>query len=233
MTTVENAAEPDSQVDGPVNVRAILWTLGITAGVALSVQLSLLFIATYGPNGRWAAAWAPLVAIALTVVPLVTFGGFYIASRRARVAIMASFLLTFLTMLPLALTLPKLGLGAPTGLSKTLVDQFSSVVGTLIIFYFGSETIITGAKLVTTSQKPEAAAQLARADRDLPAAAPPPQPPPDPTPANRSTPDQHAPEQGTSADDAADSAARSVPSQANGRHSNGRTGDPARPAQPH
>jgi hypothetical protein len=226
MTAVENAPESDSQVDGPVNVRAILWTLGITAGVALSVQLSLLFIATYGPNGRWAAAWAPLVAIALTVVPLVTFGGFYIASRRARVAIMASFLLTFLTMLPLALTLPKLGLGAPTGLSKTLVDQFSSVVGTLIIFYFGSETIITGAKLVTTSQKPEAAAQLARADRDLPAAAPPPQPPPDP-------PDQHAPDRGTSADDAADPIAPSVPSQANGRHSNGRSGDPARPTQPH
>jgi hypothetical protein len=39
--------------------------------------------------------WQPVAGISIVVVAVVAFGGFYVASRRARVAIAASFLLTW------------------------------------------------------------------------------------------------------------------------------------------
>lgn len=119
-----------------------------------------------GPD--WNMPWQAPVAMALSVVSLVTFGGFYIAARRARVAIAASFLLTFLVMLSFSLTIPGLRGGDQTALAKSLVDQFGGVVSTVVVFYFGSEAVITGIKLWTTYLNPEAAGLIARADRDLP-----------------------------------------------------------------
>jgi hypothetical protein len=72
----------------------VLWTTGIC------------LLATIGGNAVfwWGLAkhkidvsvlWPPLFAIVVTAVALTSFGGFYIASRRARVAIGASFIMTF------------------------------------------------------------------------------------------------------------------------------------------
>jgi hypothetical protein len=119
------------------------------------------------PGSRWLVPWQPLVAIPLSVVPLLTFAGFYLAARRARVAIMASFLMTFLAMLPFALTIPELSEAATAQFAGDLVRQFTSVVGVVVAFYFGSEAVITGIRLVTIGKNVEAASQLRLADRDL------------------------------------------------------------------
>lgn len=156
-----------------LNVRAIVVTISIATAAAVLANAALLVNFMHDSNNApeatdWHMPWQAPVAMALSIVALVTFGGFYIAARRARIAIAASFLLTFLVMLPFALTIPELGSGDQTDLARALVDQFGSVVSTVAVFYFGSEAVITGLKLWTTSQHPEAAALLARADRDLP-----------------------------------------------------------------
>jgi hypothetical protein len=157
-------APADDEFDA-VNTRAIVLTVAITAIAGVAAHGVLL--ANYKLD--WGLPWEPIVAMALTVTPLVVFAGFFLAARRARIAIAASFILTFLVMLPFALTLPGLGENVDTGLAKSLIDQFTSVVGIVVVFYFGSETVISGIKLWTTAQNPGAATVLARADRDLPA----------------------------------------------------------------
>lgn len=165
----------DAHDDGveTVDVKAIAWTIGIAAFFALAANMTLLVNYMHDSTNAdsasdWNVPWQAPVAMALSVVSLVTFGGFYIAARRARIAMAASFLLTFLVMLPFALTIPEFGTGDQTALAQTLIDQFGGVVSTVIVFYFGSEAVITGLKLWTTAQNPSAAAVLARADRDLP-----------------------------------------------------------------
>lgn len=164
--------DPTDDAVEEVNVAAIVWTVAIAASAC--VLANLVLAANYmhdsgRDEGRWNIPWQPPVAIALCVVSLVTFGGFYVAARRARIAIAASFLLTFLAMLPFALTIPELGGVEQTELLEALIDQFGSVVGTVAVFYFGSEAVISGLKLWTTAQHPEAAGVLRRADRDFPA----------------------------------------------------------------
>ncbi len=118
-------------------------------------------------SGMALVPWQPVVAVALTVVSLATFGGFYVAARRARIAITASFLMTFLAMLPLALTIPELSTVAEERFVSGLLDQFASVVGTVVVFYFGSEAVITGGKLLATARSTAAAEDIRRVDRDL------------------------------------------------------------------
>lgn len=156
-----------------VDVRAIVVTIIIAAVTVILANLVVMVNYMHDSNNAtsdddWNLPWQAPVSIALAVVSLATFGGFYVAARRARIAIAASFLLTFLVMLPFALTIPDLGSGEQTALAKSLINQFGGVVSTVAVFYFGSEAVITGLKLWTTAQNPDAARVLARADRDLP-----------------------------------------------------------------
>lgn len=156
-----------------VDVKTIWLTVAIATGAIVLAHVALLvnFMHDSGakPENEWNMPWQPVVALALSVTSLVTFGGFYIAARRARIAITASFLLTFLSMLPFALTIRQLGEGQ-NDFAKSLMDQFGGVVSTVVIFYFGSEAAITGIKLWKTASNPEAAVELANADSDLPPA---------------------------------------------------------------
>ena len=58
--------------------------------------------ATNNPVAGW--RWQPIIGLSMTAVALGAFGGYYVASRRARIAIAASFLLTFLQLSTYALT---------------------------------------------------------------------------------------------------------------------------------
>lgn len=166
-------AEPAPQDDvSEVNVKAVVWTIGLATAFAVGahglIGLNYWLGVNQNPGDDLNAPWQAIVGAGLTGVALVSFGGFYIATSRARVAIASTFILTFLVMLPFALTIPELGTNAETEFAQELVRQFSTVVGTVVAFYFGSEAVISGLKIWTIAQKAGATAEaVKRADRDL------------------------------------------------------------------
>src|SRR5206468_1030161 len=120
------------------------------------------------PDGSQTTAvpWQPVIGIALVIVAITAFGGFFIASRRARVAISASFLLTFLVALSYVLTLQGLA-QATQGDAKDLFHDFRTVVIVIIGFYFGTETLVADAKIIGAALTTNDPKLVQRADRDL------------------------------------------------------------------
>ena len=104
------------------------------------------------------------------MVAVVSFGGSLLASLRARVAITASFVLTFLLMLTYVMTISQIGEWSSRSLAQSLMDDFRSIVQTIIVFYFGSEAFISVSKVIKTPRElgPKA---VMRCDRDLPSGA--------------------------------------------------------------
>lgn len=152
--------DPDSAVEG----RPILWT---TLGCLLfAVGGHAMLWVAYARHWGTKAPWQPIAGISIIGVAVIAFGGFYVASRRARVAIAASFLLSFLLMLTFAVTIDRFA----DGLSETateLLRDYRVVIQTIVGFYFSSEAVVSAAKVIATSRT-GTAAQIRRADRDLP-----------------------------------------------------------------
>ena len=121
--------------------------------------------------GRY-VPWQPVAGISLSVVSIAAFGGFYLASRRARIAIASSFLLTFLVALTFVLTIRELGDVSDS--AQALFDEFRNVVMLIVGFYFGSEAAVSVAKVFGVSRGPGTTADVQTADRDL--VSPPPRP---------------------------------------------------------
>ena len=163
-----NGSRPSEVQDGYINKRAVYVTIGTCVGAAILVHLA--FLVTDILNGKdsySAAPWRPLVGIALSVVSLFAFGGFYLASRRFRVAITASFLLTFLIMMSFGLTLPEFAKATESDFMNQIEHNFFNVVVAVVGFYFGSESLVSIAKAVTVMKAPESAHEITRSDRDL------------------------------------------------------------------
>lgn len=120
---------------------------------------------TIGANFALGGAipWQAIVGASVSTVALAAFGGFYLAARRARVAIAASFLMTFIVTLTYALTIREFASAAAND-ARMLVDDFRTVVLTVVGFYFGSEGLVSIAKVWKTTGSP---ADVQRADRDL------------------------------------------------------------------
>ena len=110
--------------------------------------------------------WQPVAGISIVVVAVVAFGGFYVASRRARVAIAASFLLTFLVTLTYAISLEDLA-GATRGDARELIDDFRYIVTLIVGFYFGTEAAVSIAKIRQVSTTDATTSDVQSADRDL------------------------------------------------------------------
>jgi len=110
--------------------------------------------------------WQPVAGISIVVVAVVAFGGFYVASRRARVAIAASFLLTFLVTLTYAISLEGLA-GATRGDARELIDDFRYIVTLIVGFYFGTEAAVSIAKIRQVSTTDATTSDVQSADRDL------------------------------------------------------------------
>jgi hypothetical protein len=163
-----NGSHPSEPQDGYINKRAVYVTIGTCVGAAIFVHL--VFLATdivNGDRGFITAGWQPLVGIALSVVSLIAFGGFYLASRRFRVAITASFLLTFLIMMSFGLTLPEFAKATESDFMHQIEHNFFNVVVAVVGFYFGSESVVSIAKAVTVMKAPDSAHEITRCDRDL------------------------------------------------------------------
>lgn len=160
----------ESQLLGAEAV-ATRWVLG-TTGFCLLFALAghiVVWLAWVHDASKW--PWQPIVAMSLTGVALGSFGGFYIASRRARTAIAASFLLTFLVTLTYALSISAF-LDLKSEGADELFDDFRTICLAIIAFYFGSEAVITSTKVIQVAHTSGTTAQdIKTADRDL---APPP-----------------------------------------------------------
>jgi len=141
--------------------RPILYTTAIcaTAGVLGHAILWLGQAQNWVNRGVY---WQPVFGSALVIVSVTAFGGFYVASQRARVAIAASFLLTFLVSLTYFLTIQVLASVAVKDAAKVLLNDFRTVVLTIIGFYFGTETVVSVTKIIRAD--PTA---VQRVDRDL------------------------------------------------------------------
>ena len=161
-------SQPSEVVDGYINKRAVYYSIATCVASVVAVHLALMVAAlASGGTTNTAIPWQPLVGIALSIVSLISFGGFYLAARRFRVAITASFLLTFLVMMSFALTLPEFAKSTQSEFMTQIQHNFFSVVVAVVGFYFGSEAVVSIAKAVSVTKAPESAAEITRSDRDL------------------------------------------------------------------
>jgi hypothetical protein len=156
------SAEQADMAKTELGTHPVLWTTG--SCLAATILGNAAFWIWTGTK-----IWPPLFAIVVTVVALTSFGGFYIASRRARVAIGASFVMTFFVVLAFSLSITALNIAAQNSLAADMIKDFRTVLLTVITFYFGSETVITATKMITArTMDPQARADMGKLDRDLP-----------------------------------------------------------------
>lgn len=169
------SAVPEPERD-TIAIAPIIWTTAICAVIAAGGHATLWIASSLGwtvpietPDGARGAAvpWQPVTGIVLVLVAVVAFGGYFIASRRARVAIAASFLLTFLVALSYVLTLQGLAAATQTGGAKDLFHDFRTVIIVIIGFYFGTEALVAGAKIIGAAITRNDPKMVQRADRDL------------------------------------------------------------------
>ncbi|MET7704297.1 hypothetical protein [Streptomyces sp. NPDC005485] len=169
----------------------IWWTISVCGGAVVLGEILLWLVDLF--NWQNGLSPAQVVGGVLAIVAIMSYGGFYIASRRARIAITSSFLLTFLVMLAFVLTVPAIDSGADkkpvqhpatsgrvTGAASNetaeqdyahqLMGDFRWVVMTVIIAYFGSEAVVGGTKVLAAGKKADdlaAMRKIQRSDRDL------------------------------------------------------------------
>lgn len=161
--------EPAPDEEAPSFALAAGVTTAVCAAVAVLAHAVLWWGLATGrvDDGVW---WAPVVGIALVTVSVVAFGGFYLATRRTRVAVTAAFVLTFFVLFSFALTITQLGedVGDEPGLAADLFADYRTILTTVVAFYFGAETLISLSKVYATSRATdeESKARIAGADRD-------------------------------------------------------------------
>jgi apolipoprotein N-acyltransferase len=151
----------------------VLWTTAFCLFFGLAGHAALWWGyyrgASQGPIAGW--TWQPIIGLSLTGVALGSFGGYFVASRRARTAIAASFLLTFLLSFTYALTISGFA-DLKTDGAEALFNDFRTICLAIIGAYFGTEAVITTTKIIQVGHTEGATVNdLKTADRDL---APPP-----------------------------------------------------------
>jgi len=138
----------------------------VVASIALGV--ALLFLTGLLRNLPKAVLAAIVLVAVKGLIDVREIGRLRRVSRlEFRVAITASFLLTFLVMMSFALTLPEFAKSTQSEFMTQIQHNFFSVVVAVVGFYFGSEAVVSIAKAVSVTKAPESAAEITRSDRDL------------------------------------------------------------------
>ena len=164
-TTTQDPGGPEDRADrGP-----LLITVLVCLGAAVAGHAFLWLNHRFG----WGNPWQPVIGISVSVVAIAAFGGFYVASRRARIAIASSFLLTFLVILTFVMTIEAFSSAAKQGIAADLFNDFRNVITVIIGFYFGTEAAVSVAKVIGVARQPADTAEIQRADRDLVSPSPP------------------------------------------------------------
>jgi hypothetical protein len=139
-----------------------------TLAVAGHIVLYLAFIEAL----PFQLVWQPVVGAVLSSIGIVAFGGFYLATRRARIAIASSFLLTFIVTLTFVATIGAFAANSQLDGVRPFFDDLRNIVQTIIIAYFGSETVISALKVggvawVKKNDPNTSTTAIQTADRDL------------------------------------------------------------------
>ena len=100
--TIAWRSKTDAKASRPA-LRATLFGI-VAAGLTAAGLLALATTAWLSENGRQ-VAWQPIVGCSIAMVAIASFGGYFLASRRARVGIASSFVLTFFLLFSYLLTL--------------------------------------------------------------------------------------------------------------------------------
>lgn len=162
-----STSSPDETDVSPTrDGRAAVFVTTILCAIFAGAGHITLLIAAQGDD-EVPFAWQPVVGASLALVATISFGGYFYASLRARVAIAASFVVTFLLILTYTLTLTQLGEWNDESLAEDMLTDFRVIVQTIIAFYFGTETLVTVTKIVKIPAGAGATA-ITRSDRDLP-----------------------------------------------------------------
>ncbi|MFI9588503.1 hypothetical protein ACIHCQ_43560 [Streptomyces sp. NPDC052236] len=133
---------------------ALSWAAGCSTFAAVGGHIAINWL-----------PWEPVIGAVISIVALAAFAGLYVASRRARIAVASSFLLTFLITFSYVLTVDDF---AESIKGNMLVDDFRNIVTIIVGFYFGSEAAVGVAKAIGTSRMPSSTPQdVRKADRDL------------------------------------------------------------------
>lgn len=145
--------------------------VGVGAGAVAALFTGVLCLVAWMSSAGHQVAWEPVVGSSLTMVALASFGGYFLASRRARVGLAASFVLTFLLLFSFVLTLRALnvggsGSGSASDLLNGFVTDFRGHVALIVAFYFGTDAAVSAAKILK-SPASEGCAEISRLDRDL------------------------------------------------------------------
>ncbi|MER5257973.1 hypothetical protein [Streptomyces sp. NPDC002855] len=144
---------------------APVWWTVIVCTIAGTAGHAMLWI-SYANDWSRAVPWQPVTGISLLVIAVVSYGGFYVASRRARIAIASSFLLTFLAVLTYVLTIRALA-DASQSYGNETFDDFRWIVQTVIWAYFGSEAIVSTTKVIAAKRTATNPSEIQRSDADL------------------------------------------------------------------
>lgn len=108
--------------------------------------------------------WQPVAAIGVVVIAIASFGGFYLATGTMRIAIGASFILTYVVLLSFAISIDQFG---TSDASTPFLDSYKDVVKVVVGFYFTSEAAVAATKVVTANRTDGDAATARAADVDL------------------------------------------------------------------
>lgn len=128
----------------------------------------LCVIAGISNTGR-EIPYQPIVGASLAVIAFASFGGYFLASRRARVGLASSFVLTFFMLFTFLLTLEYLNQTA-SGPSVTVLSDFMrdfrGHVALIVGFYFGTDAAVNIFKIWQSGKATDPEATV-RADRDI------------------------------------------------------------------
>jgi hypothetical protein len=158
-----NSSRPDEE-------KWASYLLGLAAAAAAALVAGILCVVAWMSSSGRQVAWEPVVGSSLTMVALASFGGYFLASRRARVGLASSFVLTFLLLFSFMLTLRALSTTTSGSQSADLlsgfVTDFRGHVALIVAFYFGTDAAVSAAKILKTPAS-EGSAEISRLDRDL------------------------------------------------------------------
>lgn len=158
----------DGDASDEIATKPLLWTTVICVALAFAGHglIWAAYALEWNEPGNVNVPWEPVAGISLSGIAIASFGGFYISSRRARIAIAASFLLTFFVTLTFVLTINAFA-ERTAGSAKELFDDFRNIVGLIVGFYFASEAAVSGLKVLRAGGTDAKLADIQRADRDL------------------------------------------------------------------
>jgi hypothetical protein len=113
--------------------------------VVLAVGVGLTYVHAIGEGGT---------AVAIPAIGIFTFAGFYYATTDVRTAIAATFVILYVVILTTLLLDSNLrDVVQSNDFAKSLVSQFTTLVGTVVAFYLGAAAIVRRTELQEETKK--------------------------------------------------------------------------------